>query len=222
MKNEALQKKEIERTGDKVLGAIRLTDEEIDRITASPLLFERIREGLPARGPVRSSGWTFGFAPRLVFATVLLAAVGLGSIGIARQFLNAPDLASVIGKIPEMEISQPVAVFPEDDTNTEPPINDQMIARHARQILRTTKMRPAAQKVRQPKELQMGEFQALTYTGTEEPDEGGRIVRVKLSPASLFAMGVDVPIENENDRITADLLIGADGVMKSVRLEKKN
>lgn len=222
MKNEALQKREIERTGDKVLGAVRLTDEEIDRITASPLIFDRIREGLPAREPVRSSGWTFGFAPKLAFALVLLAAIGLGAIGISRQFLSASDIASIISDVPETKIPKPVAIIPEHETNIEPSIDPQLPYRRARREVKTARATAAVQKARQPKELQMGEFQALTYTGTEEPDEGGRIVRVKLSPASLFAMGVDVPIENENDRITADLLIGADGVMKSVRLEKKN
>jgi hypothetical protein len=45
---------------------------------------------------------------------------------------------------------------------------------------------------------------------------------VELSPASLFAMGIDVQLENSTEKIPADLFIRADGVMTGVRFEKKN
>jgi hypothetical protein len=35
-------------------------------------------------------------------------------------------------------------------------------------------------------------------------------------------MGIDVPVENSAEKVRADLLISADGVMTGVRLEKKN
>jgi len=34
----------------------------------------------------------------------------------------------------------------------------------------------------------------------------------------MFAMGINVPVENEVIKVKADLLIGSDGVMKAVRL----
>ncbi len=62
-----------------------------------------------------------------------------------------------------------------------------------------------------------GEFYALTYAGN--PGEAGedlRIIRAELSRASLFALGVNLPIENESEKIKTDLLVGADGVVKAI------
>lgn len=63
-----------------------------------------------------------------------------------------------------------------------------------------------------------GEFYALTYAGNPgEHGEDLRIVRAELSRAALFAMGVNLPIENESEKIKTDLLVGADGVAKAIR-----
>jgi hypothetical protein len=64
------------------------------------------------------------------------------------------------------------------------------------------------------------EFQPVTYTGDPSDIAGGRIVRVELSRQALFAMGVNIPLENGVDNVKADLLIGPDGVTRAVRLAK--
>ena len=64
-----------------------------------------------------------------------------------------------------------------------------------------------------------GEFYALTAAGN--PSENGeelRVVRAELSRSSLFALGVNMPIENESEKIKTDLLVGADGVARAIRL----
>jgi hypothetical protein len=66
-----------------------------------------------------------------------------------------------------------------------------------------------------------GEFYALTYTANPvEPGEHLKIVRAELSRASLFALGVNLPIENESGKIKTDLLVGADGIAKAIRFVK--
>jgi hypothetical protein len=65
---------------------------------------------------------------------------------------------------------------------------------------------------------EVSEFYAVTYTGDAEDDDNDQIVRVELPRSSLFAMGINVPVENEVVKVKADLLIGSDGVMKAVRL----
>ena len=63
------------------------------------------------------------------------------------------------------------------------------------------------------------EFYAIS--GAEAADaSGGRIVRVDLPRASLFAMGINVPLENDSDTVKADILIGPDGVTRAIRLVK--
>ncbi len=65
------------------------------------------------------------------------------------------------------------------------------------------------------------EFYPITYTGDlNDTVRGGRVVRVEMSRASLFAMGINVPLENGAEVLKADLLIGPDGVTRAVRLAK--
>lgn len=65
------------------------------------------------------------------------------------------------------------------------------------------------------------EFYALSYAGDpNETERGGRIVRVDIPRATLFAMGFDLPLENESETVRADLLVGSDGVTRAVRVVK--
>ncbi|HEX2639339.1 MAG TPA: hypothetical protein VHL50_02155, partial [Pyrinomonadaceae bacterium] len=89
-------------------------------------------------------------------------------------------------------------------------------ARHHRRSSRLhTQQRPARTNLED-----VGEFQAITYAGdASEMDDAGQIVRVELPRSSLYALGVDLPIENQAAaKIKADLLIGDDGVMRAVRV----
>ena len=63
------------------------------------------------------------------------------------------------------------------------------------------------------------EFYAISYSGDPaETDAGGRIVRVEMQRSSLFALGVNVPLENDAGPVKADLLIGRDGVTRAIRV----
>lgn len=65
----------------------------------------------------------------------------------------------------------------------------------------------------------MDEFHPVSYTGDPlETASGGHIVRVEMKRSALFALGVAVPLENDDDLVKADLLIGRDGVTRAVRL----
>jgi hypothetical protein len=46
----------------------------------------------------------------------------------------------------------------------------------------------------------------------------GRVVRVEMPRSALFALGVDLPLENGTRSIKADLLVGADGSPRAIRL----
>jgi hypothetical protein len=60
-------------------------------------------------------------------------------------------------------------------------------------------------------------FIALPYGQSDVPLEQGVIVRVKLQPSEWGALGVPAPPLRAN-AISADLLIGQDGVARAVRL----
>lgn len=62
-------------------------------------------------------------------------------------------------------------------------------------------------------------FLPVAYTGDNaETSAGARVIRVDLKRSSLFALGVDLPLENDVETVKADILIGSDGVMRGVRV----
>jgi hypothetical protein len=65
-----------------------------------------------------------------------------------------------------------------------------------------------------------GEFYALSRPGglSETPAEDLRVVRAELSRAALFALGVNLPIEDGAAKVKTDLLVGRDGVARAIRL----
>jgi len=63
-------------------------------------------------------------------------------------------------------------------------------------------------------------FIPVAYAGDPRETAGGHIIRVDMSRSSLFALGVNVPLENDSDTVKADLLVGADGVTRAIRVVK--
>jgi hypothetical protein len=232
MKNQALPIEEIRRIGDNVLNAVRLSDEEIDKIVSAPQLFDEIRSAIEPsarasmRSPARAKGWPLFDALRqpgrlTAVASILVFAIAIGVINRAGSafFATLGQTEDFGAQIEPLEIPSIIA----QGTKTVPAGTRVAAPPREQPFLRTVRTRSPRKTVRPAKEIEMGEFQALTYTGEgDEMGEGGQIVRVELSRAALFAMGVDVPVENETGTVKTDLLIGFDGVMRGVRVEKRN
>lgn len=214
MKAQAKQNNEFHRIGSKVLNAVRLTDEEIDNIVAAPHLFSSIRSTikteLAAVEPVRSNEWTRFWPKRFAFAALALLLVTAG-IGITHSLL--PTEPTVVTNILPIAIEEKQ---PEFTKEIEPVDTVRTSTRFATSPKRPVAARTITQKA-QEKEPDMGEFQILAYIGDDD-GQGERIVRVELPRASLYALGIEIPAENETAKIKTDLLIGSDGVMKAVRV----
>jgi hypothetical protein len=64
-----------------------------------------------------------------------------------------------------------------------------------------------------------GEFYPVAYSGDiDEAAAGGRVIRVDMNRSSLFALGVNLPLENDEETVKADLIVGRDGVTRAIRL----
>jgi len=212
-KNEAL-----DRAGTELLKASMLTSDEIEKIVTAPYIFDSvkatIRSGQKPARPVW--GWR---KPAMTFAALaVLAIVAAGFIGFARQYYFSPDdvleARKSIGPVSLGKLPQFVADFDEIDemqtSNVKSPASDGSKRR-------ATKTRVVKRQVQANVE-HLGEFYALTYTGDTEAAVDDQVVRVDLPRSSLFAMGINVPVENEVIKVKADLLVGSDGVTKAVRL----
>ena len=213
MNNRYRTTENIDQIGTKVLKAIRVQDREIDNIVLADDLFEPVRAAigdrqkqasntvLHSRSGVGIRNWSLTAAAILVVATIT-------SVYFVRQGIWTTDIAAdAVASIPVDNLDLPPIEIPKTLYSA---INDEETAR----II--TKKHPVSRHSR-PETEEVGEFQTVTDTGDDNVT--GQIVRVELPRSSLFAMGVDVPVENQTtNKVKADLLISEDGVMRAVRI----
>jgi hypothetical protein len=60
-------------------------------------------------------------------------------------------------------------------------------------------------------------FMALGYAGPLNPQDGGQLVRVELSRSAMLSMGLPVNMDRYDERVKADVLLGADGLARAIR-----
>lgn len=214
-----LENKRLDEIARALVKADALSSREIDTITANPALFGSILEQVG-----RTPAWS---APLRIFTVRALAAY-FASIALVAAFVLAliasrskpVDVTHV--QAPESPSNHPGKTFTEPDKvvssnlpRTDAPPRIERITSKTEVKFNRPKQ-TAAQQIRYD-----GDFYALSYAGDpNETERGGRIVRVDLPRSTLFAMGVDVPLENESGTVKADLLIGSDGVTRAIRVVK--
>lgn len=240
MKKPTFQNSEIKQMGDKVLSAIRLSDTEIDHILDSPELFSKIRETVVIAHTLdddsnsnnrRSVFYNYRWQLSIGCCVILITlAVGFtlltnlkssivpleitGNDGI--QYPPTKEEQKSIGSFEE--IKPPAVIVKRSERIAAANIKT---GQPRRRRISPTRGTPAGINKSEKQEM-MGEFQFLTFDADTALDRRGRIVRVELPRASLFAMGVNIPPENGKPRVKSDLYIGSDGIMKAVRIARIN
>lgn len=61
------------------------------------------------------------------------------------------------------------------------------------------------------------EFIPVMYGQGLPPNEGGRLIRVQLPRSALWSFGLPMNVDRAGSRITADVLVGNDGMARAVR-----
>jgi hypothetical protein len=212
----------IDAIGRSLIEAGKISDPEIDDIVLAPELYSKIRARIGSgrqavKGPrfALLSPWT-GAA----FGSALLALAGI--IGFA--YLTEPEPAAHGALASEISETMPVPTRPA--APPEPPTMNDVTDRAPESKIRVERVavpRPRKRPAPMPEKIVESrpepEFYALTYAGDPyETARGGRVIRVDMPRSSLFAMGVDLPLENEPESVMADLLIGPDGVARAIRI----
>ena len=209
MSEQKLTNKNLDAIGTKMLKAICLQDHDIDLIVCADELFEPVRAAMTAP-PMNAKDslfdWTSFFVRRLR-TRLIVAAVPVGFIAFYLIRIISTEPISY-KTVPPIEYPAAVADIGSSEI--------------AFTVTKNTPNRPAKSIAKQRHAIEgqdVGEFQTLTYTGEASDTTAGQIVRVELPRSSLFAMGVDLQVENQRtDKVKADLLIGEDGVMRAVRV----
>jgi hypothetical protein len=230
MSEKDLQKEKIERAGRRLLGAGRVRSAEIEKIVAAPHLFDSVKARIKAEQSRRKKAesffpaWNFQTAAGAFAVLIVLLAFA------AVIFVKTQNSPQIVGEINKPLIEAPIKqsenpTMPEITKTNALPSKNQLTARKAdfkaetpKPVARTPKISPpktAQTNKKEPKQV----FYPLAFGGTWEANgEDLRIVRAELSRSELFALGVNLPVENESARIKTDLLVGADGVARAIRL----
>ncbi|MBP9111114.1 MAG: hypothetical protein KBF83_16285 [Pyrinomonadaceae bacterium] len=220
MQNRKLDNQTLDAIGKKLIVSDARRVADVDAIVSNPRLFAVVRARIAAvETPQPRGAWftitRFNVAVFSSATAVLLLVVGAFSLLDTGRGVVAVDTIQIPDVTPE--IARPV--FPPQGKSL-----GKLSAGRANKIeTRSEKIVPRTASMPTNRRLAVvepdAEFVAVSYTGDpHETSGGGRIIRVDMKRSSLYALGIDVPLENAGDTIKADLLIGADGVTRGVRI----
>lgn len=226
----------LENTCSRLIAAGALRESEIENIAMREELFagvlKRIEASVEAPSPT-----VFGFSKfvrrhELGLGGAMAAAICVGVLGLflqqrsvefaERQVIPVPPVVQqgIRPAEPVKMIAVPTGQGIEPDAPTTDPaalperaVPERAVFRQARAESPVRPQRASAEPAAEP------EFYPVTYTGDNgESARGGRVIRVDVPRSTLFAMGLDVPLENESPTVKADLIVGPDGVTRAIRL----
>ena len=218
MLKEKLENKRLDEIGKQLLKAASPASRDIERIVANPELFDLVRARVGAEKPpaaVRRSIFRPGVAAFASIVFVVLAGLAIVYLGPKsnQQVLSKPVQAPPQKITESQRHTQPDTVVDTAFPSSEVPVRVERASTKSNPRPMRTKQ-PAAQQIRYE-----DDFYALSYAGDpNETERGGRIVRVDIPRSTLFAMGFDIPLENEAETVKADLLVGTDGVTRAIRV----
>lgn len=113
--------------------------------------------------------------------------------------------------------SNPLVSIPQDESNHRPQ-KSQRVKRNVlnRAVTDSTNGLTAST----PTKEIATDFVALGYASELDLQDGGRLLRVELPRAALARFGLPVNMDRADERVKADLLVGADGLARAIRFVK--
>lgn len=228
MKKRNLDKTELDLIGRKLIELGSVPSVDIDQIVSNPDLFSLVNAKIAADANTKTtaSGWvgfTYIRGNAVAFAG---AAVMLIAVIAAASLLRSEKVTPVVNIV-----QIPAAVLPEAARPDLPP--KEQVGRNQspgraqnsdfqfeKAVVRQT-MRPIERKPRQAASIEPeAEFYAISSSGGTDETGDGQIIRVDMPRSSLLALGVNMPLENDSEIVKADLLVGANGVARAIRVIK--
>ncbi len=231
MTRKRIQNSDLDLIGKKLIERGSFAVREIDEIVSNPELFGLINARIAVNGKtptaaVTGGSYLFSFIRRnaIAFAgTAIVVTAGIAAMSLLRSE-KVPIAANAV----QVPAAMPVAARPDL------PPQEVVVGRNPspgraadRDVVyeKAVVRQPSINNGRKPQLAVSsepdGEFYAISYGGDpSDASDGGRVVRVDMKRSSLFAMGVNVPLENDGEFVKADLLVGRDGVTRAIRVIK--
>ena len=218
MNTRKIKNSELDAIGAKLIKTGQLSSDELDRIVSAPKLFDGVRARIAAGDEKHASpgNWFIWKPVAAAMAAVAVMIISFGYVG----FFNGSNTVAVtitrdlppvlkVGKDTAKREVEPVVTYPTRSEASRPKVT---------KAVHRGNIRPVQPKLRPAPITSEGEFYALSFAGNmEDAVRDGHIVRVDIPRSSLFALGVDLPLENDSKFIKTDLLVGTDGVPRAIR-----
>jgi hypothetical protein len=219
MHNRKSDNKTLDAVGRKLVGRSALPLDEVEKIVSNPRLFALVSKRIEANVKVPANRVSAPFFRRNAIAFAGLAVILVAAFAAASLLRpDSPVLTTKEGQVPEAfpEVARPV-IPPQGIVEK---LSTGRATKRDFRVERTVEIRSAERFTRplinaEPE----AEFYPVAYTGDpDETSDGGRIIRVDLKRSSLFALGINLPLENDDATVKADLFIGSDGVTRAIRV----
>ena len=163
----------------------------------------------------------------LAVAAAILVAVALGIAGYKMR--QAPPVDSQAHSLPATETPVPFGSTPPTNDSAETPTRKQRQALMGAKKQRVRKFRPDASAqstfvsvvvgtVTDPEASEVvSPFMPLGDTNPANIQEGAQVVRVELPRYAMARFGLPVNMERYDERVKADVWLGADGLARAIR-----
>lgn len=220
MQKRNVDNKRLDEIGRILVKADSVRPGDVDKIVANSSLFDGVRARIAQNDAVAIRPTRLRWNLAAVASTAVVVAVVVftfstswnGTPEVVRRDL---PVSPGVTRVPSFDKSDRVA--PSLDRAALPVASRDNSVRSERVAVR--QVANIRHKQRVANSSQEGEFYALSYAGDpNETDRGGRIIRVDMPRSALFAMGVNIPLENEAEVVKTDLLVGPDGVTRAIRV----
>lgn len=236
MSNRHSQNENLDRIGRRLLQTAKVKGEELDRIVASPQLFEAVKARIKAEKQSRRTpqrffdGWinlsfpnrqTIAGAMAILLVTAVCAAVIIFKKQETPQIVERTfDPETKLPITPSERREQLAEIKETEIVAVKNPTKVERVVHKVKKLKSSyRKLKPDQSKAPQSYEKQSPEvFYSLAIGGNWDADgEDLQVVRAELSRSELFALGVNLPDQEEIAKVKTDLLVGANGVPRAIR-----
>jgi hypothetical protein len=221
MNKRKLDNDSLDLIGKRLIRSGSVPPDTIDRIVSDPELFSRVRMRIADDRQIPANARLYpvfrniaaGFACVVVIAVLAITVIKLNQTPVL-------TVANVVLAPAEMPVEARPNHLPPLRAGSNPTLGRAFDRETGPQTPAVRNASYAVPRRRQSSQAaEASEFYPISNDGVESA-AGGHIVRVDMSRASLFALGVNVPLENDSETVRADLLVGPDGVTRAIRVLK--
>lgn len=229
MNKRNLQNSELDAIGRKLIQRGGSPRADIDEIISNPDLFSLVNARIAAEGKTPEAkqfpgSYVFSFVRRnaIAFAGIaVIAAAVIAAMSLTKTEKDLIAANAVQHPAAVTPVAAPPDVFPpqvKDRDLTTGGAQDRDISYEKAAVKQTS-----TAEVRRPQKHVHAEPDPDFYAISYDPNDAAtdeRIIRVNVKRSTLFAMGINVPLENDDEVVKADLLVGSDGVTRAIRVIK--